>query len=332
MAVTVLKQLGLFAAAGAAACLLSAAPARAAGDGFPDKPITVVVPFAAGGPVDLIGRTVAQALSDEIGKPVIVENRVGAGGAIGVNSVGRAAADGYTLLITDISFVAVPQIRASIGYDPLKDFRMVSSVARSTLVLATGPKVQASSLNDFIGEAKRLGNGLSFGHSGLGSTPYLAALAFTQAVKIEPLMVSYRGMAPALNDLIAGQISAAFPGPGAALSLTSKGVHVLGVMGDRRLAREGGIPTFAELGYTLRGFEHGTWYGLAAPKATPDAIVEKLNAAVRRALAKPEVARQLDPSDIVPEASSPQEFDAAMRTQVESWKSVIATAGVKIDD
>lgn len=299
-----------------------------AADDYPSRPVTVVVPFAAGGPVDLIGRTVAQALSEEIGKTVVVENRVGAAGAIGVSSVGRSAADGYTLLITDISFVAAPQVQPTVGYDPLKDFRMVGSVARSTLVLATGPKVKATSVAAFVEEAKQLGDKLAFGHSGLGSTPYLAALAFIQAAKIDPLLVSYRGMAPALNDLVSGQISAGFPGPGAALTLAPNGVHVLAVIGDQRSPRAPQVPTFSELGYQLRGFEKGTWYGLAAPAATPDAIIEKLNAALRRALAKPDVAQRLEPSDIVPAASSPKEFDDAMRAQVDAWKALVAAANL----
>ena len=325
------RLIRLALAAALMAALQSAAigPARAVDD-YPNRTITIVVPFAAGGPVDLIGRTVAQGLSEELGKTVIVENRVGAGGAIGVNSVARSAADGYTLLITDISFAAVPQVQPTIGYDPIKDFRMVGSVARSTLVLAVGPRVKATTFPAFMEEARRLGKDLSFGHPGLGSTPYLAALAFTQATQLDPLMESYRGMAPAMNDLVSGQISAGFPGAGAALALTDKGVHVLGVIGDKRLTRAPNILTFAELGHQLRGFEKGTWYGLAAPAATPDAVIEKLNAATRRALAKPEVARTFDPADITPSASALGEFDAEMRLHVASWKSLFSAANVKM--
>ena len=304
------------------------ASAQSAADSFPDRAITLMVPFAAGGPVDLIARAAAQALSEEIGKPVIVENRVGAGGAVACVAVAHAPADGYTLLAVDVSFVVVPLFQPDAGYDPVKDFRMVGLTSRSTLALAIAPNSDVNDLDGFIESARKLGRGVAVAHAGIGSTPFMAAVAFSQAAKIDPLMVSYRGMTPALNDLIANRVNAGFVGPASVVGLAQdKKVKVLAVMGKQRLSSEPDVPTFAERGVMISGFEQGTWYGIAAPAGTPEAIIGKLNAALDRALQKKDVSARLNPSDIVISTSNPGEFDAFVRSQADHWKEVVAKVG-----
>ncbi len=306
--------------------------AQNASDVFPNRPITIVVPFAAGGPVDFIARTVAQGMSDETGKPIVVENRAGAGGAIGCVAAAHAAPDGYTLLAVDISFVVVPLIRPQTAYDPVKDFRMIGSTTNSTMALALAPGTKADDLKGFIELARREGN-ISFANAGSGSTPHLAAVSFSQAAKIDPLMVSYRGMSPALNDLVGSQVSAAFLGASNAIGLyQDRKVKLLAVMGNQRLAGTPEVPTFAEQGLVLPGFEQGTWYGLAAPAGTPDAVIETLSASLNRALAKPEVVQRLRPSSIFVQPSKSAEFDDFIRTQVSHWKGLVAAANIKLQE
>ena len=291
---------------------------------FPDRNITMIVPFAAGGQVDIIARITAQAMSEEIGKTVVVENKGGAAGAIGAAYVARSAPDGYTLLAIDISFLAAPNIQAQSGYK-VSDFRMVGPSTRSVLAFVVNPSNPAKDLPDFISRSLKAQEDVPFAHSGLGSTPQLAVLSFLNATKIKPLMVSYSGMAPAIADITANRIHAGFIGAAAAAGLAKdKMVKLFGVTGNRRVGSAPDTPTFNELNIKLAGFEQGTWYGVAVPAKTPDAVVAKLNAALSRALSKSTVAAQLAPLDVYPWTTGSADFEKFVEGQAEHWKQQLA--------
>lgn len=304
------------------------APAQAAD--FPDHPISLIVPFAAGGPVDLIARAVAEGMSKEIGGTVVVENKAGAGGAIAFSYVGRAKPDGYTLVAVDMSFVVLSHFHDNVGYDPVKDFKMVGQTTRSTLALVVPADSKTQDLESFIQNARKGGEAVSIGNAGIGSTPHLAGLAFAKVAKIKPLMVPYRGMAPAVTDLLAGRISSAFASPQSAVALVKEGkLKMLAAIGQERLKEAPGVPTFAEKGMDLPGFARGTWYGVAAPAGTPAPVIEKLNAALNRALDKPDLQKRLEPLGIFVQKTTPSEFDGFIRDQVTQWNEIAST--VKAD-
>lgn len=305
-------------------------PARSESDEFPARPITLVVPFAPGGLVDLIARVTAQGLSDELGKPVTVENRPGGSGTIGVTSVAKAAPNGYTLLATDISFVSAPQFQKRKSYSPTENFKMIGSTGRSALALVIPPALKTGTLADFISFASKPENNATFAHAGVGSTPHLAAVSFAQAAKLNPLMVPYGGMTPATNDLIGNRITAGFVGTPQAAELTAKGMlTTLGVTSPQRVASNRNAPTFSELGLRLAGFERGTWYGIAVPAGTPDIIVQKLNVALNSALKRKSAVERLALADVSPFPVSPTEFQRFVADQSSNWSTILAKASLK---
>lgn len=303
---------------------------RALAANFPDRPISLVVPFAAGGPVDVIARAVADGLAKELNGTVVVDNKAGAGGAIAFSYVARSKPDGYTLVAVDMSFAVLPHFHRDAGYDPDKDFRMIGQTTRSTLVLVVPADSKTPDLKSFIQNARRTGEGVSIANAGIGSTPHLAALSFAKVAKIKPLMVPYRGMTPAVTDLLAGRITSAFVGPQSAIGLVKEGkLKMLAAIGQKRLKEAPGVPTFSEKGMNLPGFKRGTWYGLAAPAGTPTPIIERLNAALNRALDKPDLQKRLEPLGIYVQKTTPSEFDGFVRDQVAQWNEIAAT--VKAD-
>ena len=306
----------------------SFAPAAAAD--FPDHPISLIVPFAAGGPVDVIARAVADGMSKEIDGTVVVENKPGAGGAIAFGYVGRAKPDGYTLVAVDMSFVVLSHFHDNVGYDPVKDFKMVGQSTLSTLVLVVPADSKTPDLESFIQNARKAGEGVSIGNAGIGSTPHLAGLSFAKVARIKPLMVPYRGMTPAITDLLAGRIAGAFVAPPGAVGLVKEGkLKMLAAIGRERLKEAPDVPTFAEKGMDLPGFGRGTWYGLAAPAGTPAAVVDKLNAALNRALERQDLQKRLESIGVYVQKTTPSEFDGFIREQV-SQRNEIAAA-VKAD-
>jgi tripartite-type tricarboxylate transporter receptor subunit TctC len=317
----------------ALSCLGPEARAAETAAEYPSRQITLVNPFAAGGPTDLIARVVGQALGDVLGKPVVVEDRPGAGGAVGFSAIAHAAPDGYMLAAVDISFVTVPLVQAHVNYDPGKDFRMIGPTTRSTLSFLVAPEVPASNVADFLAVARRDPDAVKLAHPGLGSTPYLGALSFSQAAKLKPVLVPYQGMAPATTDLMSNRITGLFTAPSGGISLAKEGkVKMLAVMGRHRLSEMPDVPAFSETGLSLAGFEEGTWYGIAAPAGTPDEIVAKLNDALNKALADKSVAGRLAASDIFVQQGSAQDFQKFVLDQFAYWKQTIAAAGLKAEE
>lgn len=229
--------------------------AAAEAEQFPAHYMTLVVPFGAGGPPDVIARIVAAKLGDVLGKPVIVDNRPGASSSLAATDVARSPADGYTLLLADMSFVVAPHLFTNMRANPLTDFAPVGLSAKSQFALMVSPNLDTPTVADFIKLAKAKGEGVTIGHSGIGTTPHLAAITFTKAAGINPLLISYRAITQAADDVLAGQISCYFSAAAQGIGLAKSGkVRVLGVTGAARLRELPDVPTFSESGITMKGF------------------------------------------------------------------------------
>jgi tripartite-type tricarboxylate transporter receptor subunit TctC len=297
---------------------------------FPSRNITLIVPFGAGGPPDSIARVVAAGLSENLGKPVIVENRPGASTGIAANAVARAAPDGHTLMAVDISFAVTPHIASNLGVDPFKDFKPVGLSAKSVFTLLASPALHAPTLADFLKLAKAKGEDIKIGHTGVGTTPHLAAVTFIKAAGIAPLLVPYRTVGEATNDVIAGHISAVFSAASTAIGLAGQNkINILGVTGTKRLDALPNTPTFQENGIKMVGFEGGSWYGIVAPAGTPDPIIAKLNAALVKTVQNENMKRKLMAAGIELSSSTPEEFGTFIHTQYTYWGETLRAAGIK---
>lgn len=297
---------------------------------YPSHNILVLVPFPPGGPPDVLNRIIAQQWGEELGKPVVVENRPGASTAIASQAVARAAPDGYTLLATDISIAVVPHILANPGFDPLKDLIPVGPTARSVLTVVINPAVPANTVQDLVALAKAKPDDIKVGHSGIGTPPHLGAVAFLQATKTRMLLVPYRGAALALNDVVAGHMSMLVTAPSTSIALTREGkVRMLGVTGGKRITALPDVPTLRENGIEMAGVDDGVWFGITAPAATPADIVSKLNATLNKAVQHAAVREKLAMLDITAGGGTPHEFGQHIATQLEFWREPMRAAGVK---
>jgi tripartite-type tricarboxylate transporter receptor subunit TctC len=321
---------------GLSAALIACASNAYAGEDaarFPSRRITLVVPFGAGGPTDSVARLVASGLSEILGTPVIVDNRPGASTSIGATAVARAIPDGYTLMAVDISFVVTPHVFPNLGVDPLKDFKPVGQSAKSQFLMVVSPALHTPTVADFVKLAKTKPEAITIGHAGIGTTPYVAAETFINATGINPVLVSYRGMAAATNDLLAGQISALFSAVTMGAGLAKEGkVKVLGVTGAKRISELPDVPTFEESGIRMTGLEGGSWYGIVAPAKTPDDIVAKLNAALNKVAEDKEIKRRLAALGVDLSVGTPQEFDALIEAQYTYWGKTLRASGVMPKD
>jgi tripartite-type tricarboxylate transporter receptor subunit TctC len=308
---------------------VGAAQAQSAAS-FPSRNITLIVPFAAGGPPDAVARVVAAELGKTLGKPVIVENRPGASTALAAAAVARAAPDGHTLMAVDISFAVTPFIAANLGIDPLKDFKVVGQSAKSIFTMIASQSLGAPSVNDFVKRARDKPDTMKIGHTGVGTTPHLAAITFMRATGIDPLLVPYRALADATTNVVGGHISAVFSAASTAINLAKDGkVNVLGVTGHARANVLPDVPTFAENGIRMTGFEDGIWYGIVAPAATPDDIVAKLNDALNQAVADKGARERLAAAGLELTGGTPQAFRDFIAAQHAYWGETLRAAGVK---
>lgn len=316
----------LQAAGGLAAVSMAGTGGAYAEEAFPSRQITIIVPFGAGGPTDAVARFVAAKLSDNLGKPVIVENRPGGSTSIASTAVARAAPDGYTLMAVDISFAVAPHL-SNVGVDTLKDFRSVGQSVKSQLLLIVSPNLSTPTVADFIKLAKAKPESISIGHPGVGTTPHVAAVTFMKAAGINPLLVSYRGQAAATNDLLGGQISAIFTAVplGAGLAKSGK-AQALGVTGVKRLGALPDVPTFGERGIKMTGFDGGSWYGLVAPAKTPDAVIAKLNAALNKFAVDKEARDKLEALGLEPNVGTPEAFQTLIGDQYKYWGDMLRPA------
>lgn len=319
-----LLPLRLFTAIGCA-MLLSTAAAQ----NWPTKPLRLVVPFTPGGSSDILGRAIGQKLAESLGQPVIIDNVPGAGGSVGADKVAKAAPDGYTLLMGHIGTLAVnPAIYPKLPYDPVRDFAPVAWVANVPNVLVVHPKVPARNLRELVAHAKAHPGRLNYGSGGNGSAAHLA----TEYLKLQTgtfiVHVPYRGAAPAVGDLVAGQTDLLFTGAPALISFIKSGqLRALAVSSKTRLPALPDIPTVAESGYP--GFEADQWYGVVAPAGTAADIVNKLNTHINQALSSQELKTRLMSEGAIAVPTTPEAYGALIRREIERWKPVVKAGNIQ---
>jgi tripartite-type tricarboxylate transporter receptor subunit TctC len=315
-----------------AAALLAHGTAAAQPGGYPDRSIRLISPFPPGGGTDAVARIIAARLTEQLGQQVVIDNRAGAGGSVGTDLAAHAPADGYTLVLGSSATHAVnPSIYPHLGYDPIADFAPVSLVAQTSLVLMVRPTLPAKNIAELVALAKQrpAGAGLTFASAGPGSAQHLGGELFKSLSGANLLHVPYRGAGPAMTDLLAGQVDMMFDTKPSALPQVRAGkLRALGVSSAKRDPELPNVPAIAE---TVPRYELVTWYALFAPKGTPPAIVERLNAEVQRALASPQVRDQFKAAGIDPSGSSAAALGALLKTEVPKWRKVIQDSGAKLD-
>jgi tripartite-type tricarboxylate transporter receptor subunit TctC len=304
-------------------------PTARAQQNWPNGPITLVVPFTPGGSTDILARLLSQKLGDSLGVSVIVDSRPGAGGSIASAQVARARPDGQTIVMGHIGTLGVnPSLYQNLAYDPLKSFAHISMLARVHNVLAVNPGVPAKNVRELIAYARANPGKINYGSGGNGSAAHIATAAFMVATGTELTHVPYRGTAPAVTDLLGGQIQMMMTGAPAILPHASVGsLRALGVSSETRIAAAPEIPTIAEQG--LPGFEASQWYGVVAPAGTPRPIIDRLNAEVRKALASREIVDALARDGAEPWAMSPEEFHDFIAKEIPRWAIVVEKAHIK---
>ena len=299
----------------------------ASADSYPNRPIHIVVPFPAGGSNDVVARFLGLKLSEVIGQSVIVDNRAGAGGNIGAEFVARSAPDGYTLLLTAPGPLAVNQsLYPHLTFDPVADFVPVAMVASVQIVLTVNPVVKAKSVAELVALAKDSPGKLNFGSSGYGSTNHLAGELFKSLAGINIVHVPYRGAAPAMNDLVGGQIPILFDNmPAVRPQARAGALRALAVAGHARSQLFPELPTMEEAG--VHGFEATSWFGLVAPARTPPAVVKTLTDAVKEVLSDPDTIHKLSDVGAEPGSLFGSEFGTFLHSEAEKWGKVVKDSG-----
>jgi len=322
----------LLAAMAVAAVAAVAHPALAAdAAAFPSKPVRLIVPFTPGGSTDILARAIGQKLSESWRQPVVIENRPGAGGAIGMELAAKAPADGTTMVMGHIGTLAAnPALYRSLSYDPVRDFAPVTLVAMVPNVLVVGPAIPSRSVAEFVALAKSKPGKLDYGSGGNGSAAHLAMEYFKLKAGVDLQHVPYKGTAPALTDLLGGQIAVILTGLPPVLQHVKSGkLRILGVASRERLAAFPEIPTIAESG--VPGFEATQWYGLLVPAATPKDIVAKIQRDTAAALRDPAVNERLASEGAEPVGNTPEQFGTFIRSEIELWGKVIRATGMKAE-
>lgn len=297
---------------------------------YPEKPIRMIVPFPPGGPIDVMGRLVGDRLAKGLGQTVIVENRPGAGAVIGSKAVAGAEPDGYTLLFGSSGSLAVtPALYKNAGYDPVKSFAPVASVSIGPMILAVSPALPVKSIADLVAHAKANPGKLNYG-SGLGTPPHIALGLFRLMTGTDVLYVPYKGAAPAIIDLIAGQLHFIFDSPGALLPHIQQGkLRGLAVTGLKRSPALPDLPTMVESGYSE--FVMTFWTGVVAPAGTALTLVQKLNSVINNALGSSDMKAALARFHVEPLSGSPADFAGFIALEAKKWAGVISAAGIKVE-
>jgi tripartite-type tricarboxylate transporter receptor subunit TctC len=318
---------GVFAAVGAALSLASVQPLQA--QDFPTRPIHIVVAFPPGGPTDFVGRVVAETMKAKLGQSVIIDNKPGANGTLGGEFVAKSDPDGYTLFLTTEGAVTVsPHIMSDIHYDALRDFAPVALVTKVTEVLVVTPKLGITTVRELVALAKAKPGAIAFASTGIGSPPHLAQELLAAAAGVKFLHVPYRGAAPALTDLLAGQVEVLAADVPVLIAHIRAGTLVpIGAAADQRDATLPKVPTLAEQGYP--NTDASNWYGLLAPAKTPTAVIAKLNDAVNAALNDAQTRDKLVQSGATPAGGTPESFGAFMKAEYEKWGQVVRERGIK---
>jgi tripartite-type tricarboxylate transporter receptor subunit TctC len=311
----------------ALAMLLSAATAHTQ-TAWPTKPIRTIVGFAAGGSTDVTARIIAQALSERLGQPVVVENRAGAGGNIGADAVAKADPDGYTLLMTTSTFAANPSLYKTLPFDVQKDFAPIALTAFIPNLLVVNPSVPSNNISDFVNYLKANPGKLNFGSAGNGTSQHLSGELFNSLAGVRMVHVAYRGGAPAVTDLLGGQLQAIFAPLVEVIQHVRAGkLKALGITTARRSPLLPDVPTIAE---TLPGYEITLWNGLLAPANTPPDIIDKINKATADALGSAEVKTKLAEQGSEPVGGTPAEFKTFIASELAKWRKLVEVSGATV--
>lgn len=300
--------------------LTTGAAAQAAAN-YPDKPIRIVVPFAAGGSTDILARMAGDAIAAELKQPVVVENRAGASGNIGMGAVAAAAPDGYTLLFTSTNLTLNPYVINNVPYDPIKNFSGVTMLAYAPLLLITKPDFAGGSLESMLEHGKKSASGWNYASSGAGGAPHLAGEMLNIETKLGMVHVPYKGAAPALTDIAAGQVEMTFTTyVSARAMLEGNRLKALAVASKTRLPVLPDVKTFDEAGF--KDFEFGTMFGLVAPKGTPDAVINKLYEALKKAGANPAFQKSIVDQGATVVLNTPADYDAYLLADTKKWDAL----------
>jgi tripartite-type tricarboxylate transporter receptor subunit TctC len=299
---------------------------------YPERSIRILVGFAAGGGTDVAARIVAQKLTETLGQSVVVENRSGASGMIAAETVAKSGADGYTLMMgTQTTLAVAPALYRKFAIDATRDFVGVAKAGVSPLVLVVHPSVPARSVMDLIALAKASPGTINFGSGGLGTTPHMAGELFSIQAGIKMVHVAYRGEAPAINDLLGGQLHLIFANLSAVIGNVKAGsLRALAVTGAQRAATAPEIPTVAEA--ALPGFDAATWFALVAPAGTPREIVRRLNGEVTQIVTQPDVRQRFADLGMTIDAGPPEALDAYIKSEILKWSKVIKDADIRAPD
>ena len=312
-----------------AALMLS--PAHAQRPPYPDRPIRLIVPFPPGGGNDILARAVGQRLAESLGQQIIVDNRGGAGGMLGGQIAATADPDGYTLFLGSMDSLAHnPALRANNPYDPPRDFAAVSLLATSAFILVVHPKVPARTVQELLALARAKPGTLNYGSAGTGSSLHMTAELFKHAAGVDIVHVPYKGTAPALTDLLAGQVQMIFSTMPPALPHVKTGrLRALGVTTATRAKTAPEVPTIAESG--VPGFEVQNWQGIVVPARTPAAIIERLNREILKVLAGASMIEVLAAQGLDPAGTTPAQFDKLIRNEIDRWRKLVKSAGIHVD-
>jgi tripartite-type tricarboxylate transporter receptor subunit TctC len=313
------------------AALVAVSAVYASAQPYPNKPIRLVVPFPAAGTTDILAREVGQRLTETLGQPVVIDNRPGAAGNLGTEIVAKSPADGYTLLMCTVSTHAInPGLYSKLNFDHIKDFAPVILVARVPNVLEVNPGVPVNTVADLIKLAKEKPGQLNFASSGSGTSIHLSGELFKTMTGVDMVHVPYKGSAPALADLIGGQVQLMFDNLPSSLQMIKAGkLRAVAVTSADRAPALPNVPTIAESG--VPGFEATSWFGVVAPAGTPPEIVNRLNAEIDKWLKSPEAKEKLLAQGAAAAGGTPEQFAAYIRSETDKWAKVIKASGAKVD-
>ena len=311
--------------------LVALLPALGSAQPYPFKPVKIVVPAQPGGGLDLVGRTVADQLGRAMNQSFIVENSAGGGGAIASQAVARAAPDGYTLMVGYVGTHGTNPAVRKLPYDAIQDFTAIAMVGGTRNVLVVHPSVPAADLGSFVDYARNNAGKLNYATGGIGLLNHLALEQFRAAAGFDAVYAHYRGIGPALSDMLGGQIHVLMPGLAAALPHIRAGkIKPLAVTGFERHPLIPGVPTFEESGF--KGFDGVQWYGIVGPAKLPEEITKRLNAEINKALASPALRQRLSGEAIDPMPMTPEQFASFIRAEIARWSALARERGISLDD